>query len=59
MLWHTRLGHILNQRIQRLVLEGILDPLDLSEFQVCIECIKGKQKNPRKRMPIGVVKSWN
>ena len=38
MLWHTRLGHILNQRIQRLLSEGILDPLDLSEFQVCIVC---------------------
>ncbi|RVW76034.1 Retrovirus-related Pol polyprotein from transposon TNT 1-94 [Vitis vinifera] len=43
MLWHKRLGHISNQRIQRLVSEGILDPLDFSDFQVCIECIKGKQ----------------
>ena len=42
MLWHRRLGHISNQRIQRLVSEGILDPLDLSDFLVCIECIKGK-----------------
>ena len=40
MLWHKRLGHISNQRIQRLVSEGILNPLDLSDFQVCIECIK-------------------
>ena len=38
MLWHRRLGHISNQHIQRLVSEGILDPLDLSEFQVCIVC---------------------
>nr|CAN75475.1 hypothetical protein VITISV_006889 [Vitis vinifera] len=37
MLWHKRLGHISNQRIQRLVLEGILDPLDFLDFQVCIE----------------------
>ena len=49
MLWHRRLGHISNQRIQRLVSEGILDPLDLSDFQVCIECIKGKQTNVRKK----------
>ena len=48
MLCHKRLGHISNQRIQRLVLEGILDPLDLSNFQVYIECIKGKQTNMRK-----------
>ncbi|RVX20917.1 Retrovirus-related Pol polyprotein from transposon TNT 1-94 [Vitis vinifera] len=27
------LGHISNQHIQRLVLEGILDPLDFSDFQ--------------------------
>ena len=42
MLWHRCLGHISNQRIQRLVSERILDPLDLSDFLVCIECIKGK-----------------
>ena len=44
MLWHRRLGHISNQRIQRLVSKGILDPLDLLDFQVCIECIKSKQQ---------------
>ena len=32
----------------KLVSEGILDPLDFSDFQVCIECIKGKQTNMRK-----------
>ena len=48
MLWHRCLGHISNQRIQRLVSEEILDPLDLSGFQVCIECIKGKQTNVKK-----------
>jgi len=47
-LWHKRLGHISKQRIQRLVLDEILDPLDLSNFEVCIECIKGKRKNIRK-----------
>ena len=30
------------------MLEGILDLLDLSDFQVCIEYIKGKQTNVRK-----------
>nr|CAN71504.1 hypothetical protein VITISV_021017 [Vitis vinifera] len=43
-----RLGHISNQHIQRLVLEGILDPLDFLDFQVYIECIKGKQTNMKK-----------
>ena len=49
MLWHIRLGHISNQCIQRLVSEGILDPFDLLNFQVRIECIKGKQTNVRKK----------
>ena len=47
-LWHKSLGHISKQRIQRLVLDEILDPLDLSDFEVCIECIKGKRTNIRK-----------
>jgi transposase InsO family protein len=46
-LWHKRLGHISKQRIQRLMSEGILESLDLSDFQVCIDCIKGKQTNKR------------
>ena len=49
MLWHKRLGHISNQWIQRLVSERILNPLDFSYFQVCIECIKGKQRNMREK----------
>ena len=48
MLWHKRLGHISNQQIQRLVSEEILDPFDFSDFQVRIECIKGKQTNVKK-----------
>jgi len=47
-LWHKRLGHISKQRIQRLMVERILEPLDLKDFQVCIECIKGKRTNERK-----------
>ena len=43
------MGYISNQRIQRLVSEGIFDLLDFSYFQVCIECIKGKQRNMRKK----------
>ena len=49
MLWHRCLCHISNQRIQRLVLEGILDTLDFLDFQVCIECIKGEQTNVSKK----------
>ncbi|KAF7825185.1 Retrovirus-related Pol polyprotein from transposon TNT 1-94 [Senna tora] len=48
MLWHKRLGYISKQRMQRLMSDGILDTLDLSNFDVCIQCIKGKQTNVRK-----------
>ena len=36
------------QRIQRLVSDEILEPLDLLDFEVYVECIKGKRKNIRK-----------
>ena len=39
-LWHKRLGHIYRQRIERLIKDEIL--LDLSGFDTCVDCIKGK-----------------
>ena len=42
-LWHKRLGHISKPRIERLVSNGILYDIDFTDFDVCIECIKGKQ----------------
>ena len=48
-LWHKRLGHISKERIQRLVKDGILENLDFTDLEVCVECIKGKQtKNTKK-----------
>jgi hypothetical protein len=41
-LWHYRLGHISSERIERLVKNKILLPLEFSDLQQCIECIKGK-----------------
>ncbi|RDY04330.1 hypothetical protein CR513_11976, partial [Mucuna pruriens] len=37
-----------NSRIERLVLDEILEPLDLSNFKFYVECIKGKRTNIRK-----------
>jgi len=37
------LGHISKSRIERLMTEGILDSLDFSDLNVCVECIKEKQ----------------
>ena len=41
-LWHCRLDHISRRRIERLVKASILPPLESSELEQCIDCIKGK-----------------
>ncbi|WVZ04530.1 hypothetical protein V8G54_025336 [Vigna mungo] len=53
-LWHKRLGHISKERMLRLVKNEILPQLDFDDWDVCIDCIKGKQtkhisKNPATR----------
>ena len=43
-LWHCcRLGHILKGRIERFIKEEILYPLDITDSEYCIDCIKGKK----------------
>ncbi|XP_052734083.1 uncharacterized protein LOC128196632 [Vigna angularis] len=49
VLWHRRLGHISIERIKRLVNEGVLSTLDFTDFETCVDCIKGKQTNKSKR----------
>ena len=41
-LWHCRLGHISKGRIERLVKSEILPPLEFSDLEQCIDCVKGK-----------------
>jgi hypothetical protein len=41
-LWHHLLDHISRGRIKRLVTESILPLLEFSDFEQCIDCIKGK-----------------
>jgi hypothetical protein len=41
-LWHYCLGHISRGRIERLIKDDILHPLDFSDSNYCIDCIKGK-----------------
>ena len=41
-LWHYCVGHISKGRIERLIREEILHPLDFSDLEHCIDCIKGK-----------------
>eukprot|EP00253_Pinus_taeda_P031110 PITA_31110 len=48
-LWHRRLGHISIERIKRLVNEGVLNTLDFTDFDTCVDSIKGKQTNKSKK----------
>lgn len=47
-LWHKRLGHISKNIVERLVFDGILDSIDLTNFDVCVECFKGKHTKTNK-----------
>ena len=49
MLWHRRLGHISIERIKKLVNDGVLSTLDFTNFETCVNCIKGKQTNKSKK----------
>ena len=40
--WHLRLGYINANIIQRLIKDGLLEPLDFNEFLVCESCLEGK-----------------
>ncbi|XP_068657835.1 uncharacterized protein [Aristolochia californica] len=48
-LWYQRLGYISIERIKRLVNEGVLNTLDFTDFETCVDCIKGKQTNNSKK----------
>ena len=41
-LWHLRLGHINSNRIQKLVKDGLLEPVDFNEFPVYKSYLEGK-----------------
>jgi hypothetical protein len=41
-LWHQRLGHISKERVMRLMKGEILPQLDFGDWNICLDCIKGK-----------------
>jgi hypothetical protein len=41
-LWHKRLGHLSIERIKRLMNDEILNTFDFTNFNTCVDCIKGK-----------------
>lgn len=47
-LWHKRLGHIFKPRMELLVKNHILHPLNFNDFEFCVDCVKGKLVNKRK-----------
>ena len=49
ILCHRRLGHISIDRIKRLVNDRVLNTLDYTDFDTCVDCIKGKQTNKSKK----------
>ena len=49
ILWHRRLNHISIERIKRLVNDRVLGALDFTDFDTCVNCIKGKQTNKIKK----------
>lgn len=46
-LWHKRLGHISIQRLCELINQNILPTLDFSNFETCVDYLKGKITNLR------------
>jgi hypothetical protein len=40
-IWHIRLGHTNSKRIQRLVKNGLLGPLDFEDYLVCESRLEG------------------
>ena len=44
-LWHCRLGHIYEERIQKLLNDGYLDPFDYELYTTYKSCLRGKLTN--------------
>ena len=49
IMWHRRLWHISINRIKRLVNDVVLDTPDFTNFDTCVDYIKGKQTNKFKK----------
>jgi len=48
-LWHKRLGHISREMMERLMKNEILPDLDFMDLNICMDCIKGKQRKHTKK----------
>lgn len=50
-LWHKRLSHISKERGMRLIRNDILPQLDFTDWDICVDCIKGKQTSHISKYP--------
>ena len=41
-IWHCRLGHINEKRVEKLHRDGLLDSFDFESFDTCESCLLGK-----------------
>ena len=57
-MWHCCLDYV-SGRIERLIKEEILHPLDFSVFDQCIQCIKGKYVKQIKKHTQRAEKVWD
>src|SRR5262249_50077789 len=48
-LWHKRLGHISKEKVEKLIKDSILPSLDFGDFDVCVDCIRGKMTKTKKK----------
>ncbi|KAJ9535138.1 hypothetical protein OSB04_un001784, partial [Centaurea solstitialis] len=48
-VWHKKLGHISQEKLRRLVKEGVLSNLDFTDYKSCVDCIKGKTTKHTKK----------
>jgi hypothetical protein len=53
-LWHYCLCHILRGGMDRLIKDEIIEKLDLSDLEQCIDCIRGKYAKTIKKVQLGV-----
>jgi hypothetical protein len=53
MLWHKRLDYISKPRMEMLIKDGILVKLNFSDFDTCVDCVKGKLTSKTKRQKDG------
>ena len=62
-VWHARLGHIEQERMNRLARDGLLGPITKVELSICEYCLQGKAirkpfgKAVRAKLPLQLIHS--